>query len=93
MMLAARGAVLLRKCLDQQETSLSALDFQKKLAEQNVEPSRLATGRELDGRPLAGRARLCRLYDSAPSSPEVAHALLAVQHLLRPAETLREVAV
>jgi 2-polyprenyl-6-methoxyphenol hydroxylase-like FAD-dependent oxidoreductase len=93
MTLAARGAALLRKCLDQQGTSLSALDFQKKLAELNVEPWRLATGRELDGRPLAGRARLCRLYDSAPSSPEIAHALLAVQHLLRPAETLREVAV
>jgi 2-polyprenyl-6-methoxyphenol hydroxylase-like FAD-dependent oxidoreductase len=93
MTLAGRSAALLRKCLGQQGTSFSALDFQKKLAELNVEPWRLATGRELDGRPLTDRARLCRLYDSAPSSPEVAHALLAVQHLLRPAEILRKVEV
>jgi 2-polyprenyl-6-methoxyphenol hydroxylase-like FAD-dependent oxidoreductase len=93
MTLAARGAALLQKCLDRQGTSLSALGFQKKLAALNVEPWRFATGHELDGRPLAARAHLCQLYDSAPSSPDVAHDLLAVQHLLRPAETLREVAV
>lgn len=93
MTLAARGAALLRTCLDQQGASLSARDFQKKLAKLNVEPWQLATGRGLDGRPLADSARLCRLYDSAPLSAEAAHALLAVQHLLRPAETLRETAV
>src|SRR5882724_9892333 len=93
MTLSARGTVLLRKCLDQQGVSFFALDFQKKLAELNLEPWRLATGRELDGRPLAGRAHLRRLYDQAPSRPEVAHAVLAVQHLLRPAETLMEVAL
>jgi 2-polyprenyl-6-methoxyphenol hydroxylase-like FAD-dependent oxidoreductase len=93
MTLAARGAVLLRTCLDQQGASVSSLDFQKKLAKLNVEPWRLATGRELDRRPLADEARLCRLYNLAPSSSQVAHALLAVQHLLRPAEALEEVAV
>jgi 2-polyprenyl-6-methoxyphenol hydroxylase-like FAD-dependent oxidoreductase len=93
MTAAARGVVLMRKCLDQQGTSFSGIDFQKELAELNVEPWRLATGRELDGRPLAGRPSLCRLYDSAPSSPEVAQAVLAMQHLLRPTETLTEVAV
>jgi 2-polyprenyl-6-methoxyphenol hydroxylase-like FAD-dependent oxidoreductase len=92
MTLAARGAVLLRKCLDRQGASLSAHNFQKSLAKLNAEPWRLATGRELDGRPLAGRARLCRLYDLAPSSPEAAHALLGVQHLLCP-EIPRKVAI
>jgi 2-polyprenyl-6-methoxyphenol hydroxylase-like FAD-dependent oxidoreductase len=93
MTLAARGATLLRKCLDQQGKSLSTIDFQKRLAELNVEPWQLATGREFNGRNLAGTASLCRLYDSAPSSPEATHAILAVQHLLLPAETLREVAI
>ncbi len=82
MTLAARGAVLLRKCLYHRANSLSTLDFQKQLAKQNAEPWRLATGRELDGRPLAERARLCDLYDLAPTTSNAARALLAVQHLL-----------
>jgi 2-polyprenyl-6-methoxyphenol hydroxylase-like FAD-dependent oxidoreductase len=93
MTAAARGAVLLRKCLDRQGTSFSPLDFQKNLAQLNLEPWRLATGRELDGRPLTGRAHLYHLSNLAPLSPDVAHAVLAVQHLLRPIETLREVPV
>jgi 2-polyprenyl-6-methoxyphenol hydroxylase-like FAD-dependent oxidoreductase len=93
MTLSARGAALLRNYLDQQGTSFSALDFQKKLAELNLEPWRLATGREVDGGPLVGRAHLSRIYDQAPLRPEVAHAVLAVQHLLRPTETLKEVAL
>jgi 2-polyprenyl-6-methoxyphenol hydroxylase-like FAD-dependent oxidoreductase len=92
MTLSARGAALLRNCLNQQGASFSAPDFQKKLADLNLEPWRLATGRELDGRPLANLAHLRGLYDQAPSRPEVAHAILAMQHLLRPAETLREIA-
>jgi 2-polyprenyl-6-methoxyphenol hydroxylase-like FAD-dependent oxidoreductase len=91
MTLAARGAALLRKCLDRHGTSLSTLNFQKKLAKLNLEPWRLATGRELDGRPLADGARLYHLYDLAPSTPEAARALLGVAHLL-PSENLREVA-
>jgi 2-polyprenyl-6-methoxyphenol hydroxylase-like FAD-dependent oxidoreductase len=92
MTLAARAAMLLRKCLDREGASLYAHNFQKRLAKLNAEPWRLATGRELDGGPLAGTARLCRLYDSAHSSPEAAHALLAVQHLLCP-EILRKAAI
>ena len=68
--------------------SYLAVEFQKELASLNAQPWRLATGRDPDGQPLArDETHLARLYEAAPSSPEVAHALLAVQHLLRPAET------
>jgi hypothetical protein len=91
MTATARGAVLLRTHLDQYGDDVSAPVFQKELASLNGEPWRLATDRDPDGRLLArDRTHLSRLYDAAPSSPEVAHALLAVQHLLRPAETLKE---
>ena len=94
MTLAARGAVLLRACLDHKSGGpISAIDFQIQLAKLNVEPWRLATGCEPDGRSLASsKTRLSHLYKSASLNPVVAHALLAVQHLLRPAETLREIA-
>ena len=69
----------------------AAVEFQKELASLNAQPWRLATGCEPDGQPLArDETYLDRLYEMAPSSPEVAHALLAVQHLLRPTETLME---
>ena len=72
--------------------SYPAVEFQKELASLNAQPWRLATGREADGQPLArDEPYLCRLYEAAPSSPEIAHALLAVQHLLRPVETLMEI--
>ena len=88
---AARGAALLRRFLNQHgRASMSAIQFQKALGSQNAEPWRLATGREPDGRPLSGIARLGPLRDQAPSNPEVAHALLAIQHLLRPANTPQE---
>ncbi|WP_370123541.1 NAD(P)/FAD-dependent oxidoreductase [Bradyrhizobium sp. USDA 329] len=93
MTLSARGAALLRNCLDQQGDAFSASDFQNKLAGLNLAPWRLATGRDYDGQSLSGRAPLpSSFYDKAPAHSETAHAVLAVQHLLRPAETLKEVA-
>jgi flavin-dependent dehydrogenase len=93
MTAAARGAVLLRTYL-KSGGEILGLEFQKELASLNAEPWRLATGRDPDGRLLARDVTyLGRLYEAAPSSPEVAHALLAVQHLLRPAETLKELTV
>jgi 2-polyprenyl-6-methoxyphenol hydroxylase-like FAD-dependent oxidoreductase len=95
MTAAARGAALLRKCLDGESTgAVPCLEFQRKLESLNSQPWGLATGCDSDGRPLAtNETYLYRLYEAAPSSPEVAHALLAVQHLLRPADALRELAV
>jgi 2-polyprenyl-6-methoxyphenol hydroxylase-like FAD-dependent oxidoreductase len=95
MTAAARGAVLLKTYLAQESGgAVSGLEFQKKLASLNAQPWRIATGRDSDGRPLVrNRAYLDRLYEAAPSRPEVAHALIAVQHLLRPVETLKDVAV
>ena len=72
--------------------AVACFEFQKELASLNTQPWRLATGCDPDGRPLArDETHLRHLYEAAPSSPEVAHALLAVQHLLRPAGTLTEV--
>jgi 2-polyprenyl-6-methoxyphenol hydroxylase-like FAD-dependent oxidoreductase len=89
MTAAARGAVLLRKHV---EAGVSGPKFQKELALQIAEPWKLATGREPDGRRLArDMSRFSALYQKAPSNPQLAHALLAVQHLLRPAETLNEI--
>jgi 2-polyprenyl-6-methoxyphenol hydroxylase-like FAD-dependent oxidoreductase len=95
MTAAARGALLLGAYLDRESGGeLPGLEFQKQLASLNAQPWRLATGHDADGRLLVrDRTHLGRLYEAAPSSPEVAHALLAVQHLLRPAETLEEVVV
>jgi flavin-dependent dehydrogenase len=94
MTAAARGAVLLGAYLHRDDgEAVDGLAFQKELATLNAPLWRLVTGRDPDGSPLARDAHLSRLYDVAPSRPEVAHALLAVQHLLRPAETLREMAV
>ena len=87
MTLAARGAVLLGDHLDRASNgALAALAFQKDLASLNSEPWRLATGCDPDGRPL-GRDEtvLGDLCATAVSSPEKARALLAAQHLLRPA--------
>jgi 2-polyprenyl-6-methoxyphenol hydroxylase-like FAD-dependent oxidoreductase len=94
MTAAARGAVLLATCLDQEGgTAPLGGEFQQKLAALNAQPWQLATGRHPDGRPLTDDTKhLDRVYEAALSRPEVAHGLLAVQHLLRPAETLREIA-
>jgi hypothetical protein len=94
MTATARGAVLLRTYLDEGGGEASMPDFQKELASLNAQPWRLATGRDPDGRPLTrDKMHLSRLYRAAPSRSEIAHALLGVQHLLRPTETLKEFAV
>jgi hypothetical protein len=93
MTATARGVMLLRTYLDG-NGGVSMPDFQKELASLNAQPWRLATGRDLDGgSPARDNTHLSRLYQAAPSSSEIAHALLGVQHLLRPAETLKEFAV
>ena len=92
MTATARGVLLLRTCLDQEAGVVPAVEFQKELAALNAQPWRFATGCEPDGQPLArDETYLDRLYEMAPSSPEVAHALLAVQHLLRSTESLMEI--
>jgi 2-polyprenyl-6-methoxyphenol hydroxylase-like FAD-dependent oxidoreductase len=94
MTATARGVVLLRTYLDEGNGEVSIPDFQKGLASLNAQPWRVATGRDPDGRLLTrDKMHLSRLYQSAPSRSEIAHALLGVQHLVRPAETLKEFAV
>ncbi len=95
MTAAARGAVLLGKFLDRKPGSEQpTLEFQRELASLNTGPWRLATGRDLDGRTVErDETHIARLYAAAPSSSSIAHALLAVQHLLRPAETLMELSL
>jgi flavin-dependent dehydrogenase len=92
MTAAARGAVLLAGYLDRLDRTPRSFEFQKELASLNAQPWRLATGRDSHGRMLIrDRAYFDHLNQTAPSSPKVAHALLSVQHLLRPAESLREI--
>jgi 2-polyprenyl-6-methoxyphenol hydroxylase-like FAD-dependent oxidoreductase len=93
MTTAARGAVLLKAYLNRQDGRASpGLEFQRALAALNIQPWRLATGRDFDGRVCVhDRMHLGRLHEKALSSPDVAHALVAVQQLVRPAETLEQV--
>jgi 2-polyprenyl-6-methoxyphenol hydroxylase-like FAD-dependent oxidoreductase len=94
MTATARGVVLLRTYLDEGNGEVSLADFQNELASLNAQPWRLATGRDPGGGPLGlDKTHLSRLYQAAPSNSEIAHALLGVQHLVRPAETLKEFAV
>jgi 2-polyprenyl-6-methoxyphenol hydroxylase-like FAD-dependent oxidoreductase len=91
MTMAARGAMLLGMHIDRGGT-ISARAFQKELAHINSAPWQLATGSDPDGgAPNYDVKYIRQLYDAAPGSPKVAHALLAVQHMLRPAESLMEV--
>jgi len=94
MTLAARGAALLRRCLEQEGgVAFSAIGFQRQLAELNAEPWQRATGRVADrAASMDANSRLGHLYESAPADPAAAHALVALQHLLRPGEIHREVA-
>lgn len=95
MTLAARAAVLLRRYLDHERGSIiSGLEFQRKLASLNAQAWRQTTNRDPDGS-LVDRDEtyLSRLYAAAPFDPRIAHAILAVQHLLRTSETLMEIAV
>jgi hypothetical protein len=91
MSAAARGAILLGRQLDQTDGAVNTPAFHRDLALLNIVPWQLVTGRDMDGKPLSRDVGLLRrLYAVAPSRPEVAHALLGVQHMLRPAETLIE---
>jgi hypothetical protein len=86
MTVAARGADCLRQHLA--EGREPGLGFQKTLASMVAKPWRLATGRHLDGLPvLRDTTYLERVYKAATTRPEVAHAVLAEQHLLRAPNT------
>jgi 2-polyprenyl-6-methoxyphenol hydroxylase-like FAD-dependent oxidoreductase len=87
MTLAARGAALLGNHLDRASNSpADSSAFQNELASLNAEPWRLATGCDPDGRTLARDATHLRdLCAAAPASPNATRALVAAQHLLRPA--------
>jgi hypothetical protein len=90
MTATARGVVLLRRHL-RGDRADPGLGFQKDLAALNIQPWQLATGHDTSGRPLTrDEDHLRRVYEAAPSRPDVARALLAVQHLLRPPESLME---
>jgi 2-polyprenyl-6-methoxyphenol hydroxylase-like FAD-dependent oxidoreductase len=93
MTAAAHGALLLGMHLDQNGGEMASTHaFQKELASVNAAPWQIATLRDPDGRPLANdRTLLRQLYEAAPASPEITHALLAVQHMLLPLGALTEV--
>lgn len=92
MAATARGVVLLRNHLKGgADLSASCVGFQRALAALNAQPWHLATGCDTNGRPLAvDEGHLGRLHEAAPTRPDIARALLAVQHLLRPVESLME---
>lgn len=87
---AAQGAVLLAKHLDRAGVDpFDGSAFQSDLADQNAAPWRLVTGHETDGAPLRQNGgELALLYDAAPDRSDIARAIVEVQHLLRPAESL-----
>jgi 2-polyprenyl-6-methoxyphenol hydroxylase-like FAD-dependent oxidoreductase len=92
MTVAARGAVILRAYLEREGRGpIAGEEFQRQLAATHGQPWQLATGCDPDGNPVPrDDDGLERVYEAAPESAEVAHALLAVQHLLRPMDTLFE---
>jgi hypothetical protein len=93
MTAAARGVLLLKNYL-KTRGELSTLEFQKELARLNAQPWQLATGCDSNGQLVAcDRTDLSRLYEAAQLRPEVARAFLAVQHMLRPAESLMELGI
>lgn len=92
---AARGAVLLADhAVRAGNAPFDGVSFQKDLADLNASPWQLVTGRNLQSVHVPGdAARLAEVYAAAPSSPTIARAILEVQHLLRPADSLtREIA-
>lgn len=89
---AARGAVLLADHLDRAGPgAFEGAAFQADLARLNKPAWRLATGRDETGRPLPpDDTGLVQAYAAAPDDPDLARAILEVQHLLRPANSLRK---
>jgi len=94
MTVTARGVALLESRLDglaRGHGGEPERGYQEELAALNEQPWSLATGRDTDGRPLSRASEhLRRLYRSAPKDPAVARALVEVQHLLRPLDTLTQ---
>jgi len=92
MTASARAAVLLRTLLAEEGAEPTVgKRFQEELATLNAWPWGLVTGQDVDGGPLPGDGkRLREIYRAAPSDTSIAHALLAVQHRLRPPEPLQE---
>jgi 2-polyprenyl-6-methoxyphenol hydroxylase-like FAD-dependent oxidoreductase len=94
MTVAARSVVLLRSYLNQKGGGdVSCGEFQKELAVMNARPWSPATNHDPERRLDRENAELRRLCEAAVSSPQLAHAVLAVQHLLRPTETLKGLAL
>jgi len=90
MTASARAALLLGSHLEGADESGRG-SYQRALAELNAEPWALVTGCDASGQSVdRDEARLGALYRAAPSDRSVAGALLAVQHLLRPLGSLRE---
>ena len=90
MSVAARAALLLKKVAGNRvDGSVHSLHFQMALAEQNRAAWEQATGCDTQGRALQENSLFLRqLYESAPGSQAIAHAILTVQHLLSPRDTL-----
>lgn len=89
---AARGAVLLAEHLDRdRQDAFNGAAFQTDLARRNRAAWQLATGQDETGRPLPPDGTgLVQAYAAAPDDPDLARAVLEVQHLLRPADSLRK---
>ena len=86
MTVAARGSL----CLTQHvaEGHASALAFHKRLASIHAEPWRVATGLEMNGHAVRHDiAEREHLYP-ATTRADIAHAMLAEQHLLQASDTL-----
>lgn len=95
MSVAARASSLLKAEAGKGLTGRSdSRRFQQALARQNRQPWELATGCDLHGHELpADCTGLQQLYAAAPGSQSITQAILAVQNLLTPRETLMSMTV
>ena len=90
MSVAARAALLLKKeAAGSVDGCLNSRHFQMALAEQNRAAWEQATGCDTKGQALGENSLFLRqLYEAAPGSQAMAHAILNVQHLLSPRDSL-----
>ncbi|MGQ7847269.1 NAD(P)/FAD-dependent oxidoreductase [Granulosicoccus sp. 3-233] len=90
MSLAARASLLLRDEISKnRESAPECRRFQQALAEQNRPAWEQTTGCDVEGHALREDSlHLRQLYEAAPGSQAITHALLAVQNLLSPRQSL-----